>query len=149
MATVANSIAHPTLISVDAIHIFISQCRLIASPAREQKNLHNCWHPDIPAVATVKPGQVFNVECVDWTGAQIGNNDTSDDIRDVDLTSVHNLSGPIAVEGAEPGDCLVVDILDDMGWSDAAASGGACGKIRGDGRGLSMFSLYTLDMSSD
>ncbi|KAG1795987.1 Acetamidase/Formamidase family-domain-containing protein [Suillus plorans] len=36
----------------------------------------------------------------------------SDDIRDVDLTSVHNLSGPIAVEGAEPRDCLVVDILD-------------------------------------
>ncbi|KAG1789248.1 Acetamidase Formamidase [Suillus plorans] len=101
MATVANSVAHPTLISADP---FV--------PAREQKNLHNRWHPDIPAVATVKPGQVFNVECVDWTGAQIGNNDTSDDIRDVDLTSVHNLSGPIAVEGAEPGDCLVVDILD-------------------------------------
>lgn len=40
----------------------------------------------------------------------------SDDIRDVDLTSVHNLSGPIAVEGAEPGDCLVVDILDGMSY---------------------------------
>ena len=67
---------------------------------------------------------------IDWTGAQIGNNDSSsitpmvlllcnhnirpdsDDIKDVDLTKVHNLSGPIAVEGAEPGDCLVVDILD-------------------------------------
>lgn len=36
----------------------------------------------------------------------------SDDIKVVDLTKVHNLSGPIAVEGAEPGDCLVVDILD-------------------------------------
>lgn len=36
----------------------------------------------------------------------------SDDIRNVDLSKVHNLSGPIAVEGAEPGDCLVVDILD-------------------------------------
>ena len=36
----------------------------------------------------------------------------SDDIKDVDLTKVHNLSGPISVEGAEPGDCLVVDILD-------------------------------------
>jgi acetamidase/formamidase len=36
----------------------------------------------------------------------------SDDIKNVDLTKVHNLSGPIAVEGAEPGDCLVVDILD-------------------------------------
>ena len=36
----------------------------------------------------------------------------SDDVKNVDLTKVHNLSGPIAVEGAEPGDCLVVDILD-------------------------------------
>ena len=36
----------------------------------------------------------------------------SDDIRDVDLSKIHNLSGPVAVEGAEPGDCLVVDILD-------------------------------------
>lgn len=36
----------------------------------------------------------------------------SDDIKNVDLSKVHNLSGPIAVEGAEPGDCLVVDILD-------------------------------------
>ena len=32
----------------------------------------------------------------------------------VDLTKVHNLSGPVAVEGAEPGDCLVVDILDGL-----------------------------------
>jgi Acetamidase/Formamidase family len=36
----------------------------------------------------------------------------SDDVKNIDLTSCHNLSGPIAVEGAEPGDCLVVDILD-------------------------------------
>jgi len=49
--------------------------------------------PDIPAFATVKQGQVFKLECVgtsavceahtfsqqhdiDWTGAQIGNNDS-------------------------------------------------------------------------
>lgn len=36
----------------------------------------------------------------------------SDDIKNVDLSQIHHLSGPIAVEGAEPGDCLVVDILD-------------------------------------
>ena len=36
----------------------------------------------------------------------------SDDIRNVDLSQIHHLSGPIAVEGAQPGDCLVVDILD-------------------------------------
>jgi formamidase len=33
-------------------------------------------------------------------------------VRDVDLTRVHYLSGPIGVTGAEPGDLLVVDILD-------------------------------------
>ncbi|GJE85647.1 acetamidase/formamidase family protein [Phanerochaete sordida] len=101
MASKANSKAHPTLIKVDP---FI--------PANQQKGIHNRWHPDIPAVTSVKPGQTFKIECIDWTGAQIGNNDSSDDIKNVDLTAIHNLSGPIAVEGAEPGDCLVVDILD-------------------------------------
>ncbi len=33
-------------------------------------------------------------------------------MRDVDLTRVHFLSGPIEVVGAEPGDLLVVDICD-------------------------------------
>lgn len=80
--------------------------------AYEHDNVHNRWHPDIPMVATVKPGDDFIVECFDWTGGQIKNDDSAEDIRDVDLTQVHFLSGPIAVEGAEPGDLLEVDILD-------------------------------------
>lgn len=82
------------------------------SPEEQSDVLHNRWHPDIPMVAMVKPGDEFRVECIDWTGGQIGNNDSANDIRDVDLTKVHYLSGPIGVEGAEPGDLLVVDILD-------------------------------------
>ncbi|HZU19258.1 MAG TPA: formamidase, partial [Candidatus Dormibacteraeota bacterium] len=73
---------------------------------------HNRWHPDIPAVVSVRPGEVFRVECKDWTDGQIGNNDSADDVRDVRLSRVHVLSGPIAVEGAAPGDLLVVDLLD-------------------------------------
>ncbi|MFC4053571.1 formamidase [Actinomadura syzygii] len=73
---------------------------------------HNRWHPDIPAAATVRPGAEFRVECREWTDGQIGNNDSANDVRDVDLSPCHMLSGPIAVEGAEPGDLLVVDILD-------------------------------------
>ena len=80
--------------------------------AYEHDTIHNRWHPDIPMVATVKPGDDFKVECLDWTGGQIKNDDDAADVRDVDLTQVHFLSGPIAVEGAEPGDLLVVDILD-------------------------------------
>jgi len=84
----------------------------LSKSAYENDMIHNRWHPDIPMVATVKPGDDFIVECVDWTGGQIANNDSADDVRDVDLTKVHFLSGPVGVEGAEPGDLLVVDILD-------------------------------------
>ena len=79
---------------------------------QSQDVLHNRWHPDIPMVATVKPGAEFRVECVDWTGGQIKDDDDATDIKTVDLSQVHYLSGPIGVEGAEPGDLLVVDILD-------------------------------------
>ena len=73
---------------------------------------HNRWHPDIPAVVSVKPGDVFRIECKDWTDGQIKNNDDPSDIEKVDLNLVHVLSGPIRVEGAKPGDILVVDLLD-------------------------------------
>jgi formamidase len=73
---------------------------------------HNRWHPDIPVAAMVKPGDEFRIECREWTDGQIGNNDSANDVRDVDLSIPHMLSGPIGVEGAEPGDLLVVDILD-------------------------------------
>jgi len=73
---------------------------------------HNRWHPDIPAVVSVNPGDVFRIECKDWTDGQIQNNDDPKDIEEVDLTVVHVLSGPIWVNGAQPGDILVVDLLD-------------------------------------
>lgn len=78
----------------------------------ENDMIHNRWHPDIPMVATVKPGADFIVECYDWTGGFIKNNESAADVRDIDLSIVHFLSGPIGVEGAEPGDLLVVDFLD-------------------------------------
>lgn len=78
----------------------------------ENDMIHNRWHPDIPMVATVKQGADFIIECYDWTGGFIKNNDSAEDVRDIDLSIVHFLSGPIGVEGAEPGDLLVVDILD-------------------------------------
>ena len=84
----------------------------IKGQATQQDVLHNRWHPDIPMVAWVKPGAEFRVECVDWTGGQIKNDDSATDVKVVDLTKVHYLSGPIGVESAEPGDLLVCDILD-------------------------------------
>ena len=60
----------------------------------------------------------MKIECLDWTGGQIQNNDSADDVRDCDLTRVHFLSGPFEIEGAEPGDLLVVDIQDVQPFQD-------------------------------
>lgn len=84
----------------------------LASSPYDNEMIHNRWHPDIPMVATVKPGDDFVLECFDWTGGFIKNDESAADVRDIDLSTVHFLSGPIGVEGAEPGDLLVVDILD-------------------------------------
>jgi formamidase len=89
----------------------IIKINLNESPYTNDK-IHNRWHPDIPMVAKVKPGDDFIVECYDWTGGQIKNNDSAEDVRDVDLGQVHFLSGPIEVEGAQPGDLLQVEIMD-------------------------------------
>lgn len=78
----------------------------------ENEQVHNRWHPDIPMAAWVKPGDDFVLETYDWTGGFIQNNDSADDVRDIDLSIVHFLSGPVGVRGAEPGDLLVVDLLD-------------------------------------
>lgn len=72
----------------------------------------NRWHPDTPLFTMVKPGDDFRVECFDWTGGQIKNDDSANDIRDCNLVPCHHLSGAVGIDGAEPGDILVVDILD-------------------------------------
>ncbi|KAL1413728.1 hypothetical protein Q8F55_001510 [Vanrija albida] len=101
---------HRTVVSIDPF-----------KPALGQKGIVNRWHPDIPACATVAQGEIFKVECHEWTGGQIVNSDDADDLVNIELSGCHNLSGPVGVEGAEPGDVLVVDILDvapfpDMQW---------------------------------
>jgi hypothetical protein len=94
------------LLNRDAMAAYLTACISTVSGA------HNRWHPGIPPAVWVKPGDEFRVECREWTDAQIGNNNSADDIRDVELDGCHMLSEPIGVEGAEPGDLLIVDILD-------------------------------------
>ncbi|APR38826.1 formamidase [Paraburkholderia sp. SOS3] len=104
------------------------------APEDQVTKTHNRWHPDIPMVEWFKPGDEFRVECYDWTGGQINNDDSANDVRDVDLTRVHYLSGPFGVQGAEPGDLLVVDLLD-VGALPASAWGftGIFAKTNGGG----------------
>ncbi|WJX89510.1 formamidase [Trifolium repens] len=84
-------------------------------PWEQKLPLHNRWHPDIPPVVDVTTGEIFRVEMVDWTGGAIKDDNSALDIKLVDLSVVHHLSGPIRIvdnEGipAHPGDLLAVEI---------------------------------------
>ncbi len=73
---------------------------------------HNRWHPDIPPVMTCAPGDEVLVETRDAFDHQFSVDMTAEDVARADLSVVHPLTGPVAVEGAEEGDLLVVDVLE-------------------------------------
>ena len=56
--------------------------------------------PLVPACGKIANNEVVKIECLDWTGGQIKNDDSAEDVRTVDLTEIHYLSGPFDVETA-------------------------------------------------
>lgn len=73
---------------------------------------HNRWHPDIPPVVRCEPGDEVVLETRDAFDGQIQPGSTAEDVGAANLDVVHPLTGPVYVEGAEPGDLLEVEILD-------------------------------------
>lgn len=66
-------------------------------PWEQKLPLHNRWHPDIPSVATVKTGQLFRIEMVDWTGGAIKDDNSASDIKYLDLSTVSTIQNCIKV----------------------------------------------------
>jgi acetamidase/formamidase len=58
------------------------------------------------------------MECVDSSGAQVHPAMTLAEYLKIDRTRIHALTGPVFVDGAEPGDVLQVDIVEvaHKGW---------------------------------
>src|ERR1700733_12951845 len=68
----------------------------LSKSAYDNDKIHNRWHPEVPIVEWVKPGDDFIIETVDWTGGFIKNNDSPADVRDGDLLVVDLLDvGPL------------------------------------------------------
>lgn len=59
---------------------------------------------------TVKPGDTVELEAIDCFSCQLTSEEQT--LTEVDFSKVNPATGPVYVEGAEPGDLLVVDILD-------------------------------------
>ncbi len=77
---------------------------------------HNRWHPDIPPVLRVDLGDTVVMETRDAFDGIITPTTTLDDLHRIDLdralSLVHPLTGPVFINGTEPGDLLEVHIVD-------------------------------------
>lgn len=73
---------------------------------------HNRWHEDIEPVLEVEQGDRVIIDTLDAFDAQVTPDLTNEDIAGLDLNPVHALTGPIFVQGAEPGDLLEIKLLD-------------------------------------
>ena len=72
---------------------------------------HNRWHPDLEPVARVAPGDVVTLETRDGLDGLLTRESTHADCARLELGLGHPLTGPVHVEGAEPGDVLEVELL--------------------------------------
>jgi amidase len=66
--------------------------------------------PDIDPVVEVEPGAVVRFETNDCFTGQIRSED--DLVTEIDFERINSATGPVAVKGAEPGDSLVVELLE-------------------------------------
>ncbi len=79
--------------------------------ADEPTKGHNRWHPDIPPAVEAEPGEEVVMQTRNALDGEVTPNSKAEDLRNVNLNLVHPLTGPVYVQGAEPGDLLEVNIL--------------------------------------
>jgi acetamidase/formamidase len=86
---------------------------------------HSRWDRALPPRIAIAPGDTVHMQCVDSSGAQVRPGMSVADLLQIDRGRIHALTGPIFVEGAEPGDVLQVDVLKvahkGWGWSSVVA----------------------------
>lgn len=80
----------------------------------EDPDCINRLHPDIPMAARAEPGQTILFKARNASDFALDPADTYADPREGDaaIGTVHPLTGPVHIVGAEPGDVLAVTLLD-------------------------------------
>jgi amidase len=78
---------------------------------RDRDHLHLLWDPTLPPLATLRVGESIAVETADNFGLFREIDSAADLVDRVALHQLNPITGPIAVEGAEPGDTLVLELL--------------------------------------
>jgi acetamidase/formamidase len=86
---------------------------------------HSVWDRSLEPRLRIAPGDEVHFECTDASGGQVHPAMTATEFESIDRTRIHALTGPVWIEGAEPGDVLEIDVLSTQhrgwGWSSIIA----------------------------
>jgi len=79
----------------------------------------NRWNREYPPVLTVEGGDTVSLALKDSSDGQVRPGISTAEFAAIDKTRIHALTGPIAVDGAEPGDALEIEIIgfEHEGWA--------------------------------
>src|SRR5258708_16287962 len=72
---------------------------------------HAFWDNSYPPRLRIQPGDTVVFETLEASAGQVVPDSTSEAVRNLNFDLIHPLTGPVYFEGAEPGDALVVDIV--------------------------------------
>jgi|SRR5579859_145055 len=71
---------------------------------------HLGWDNGFPPVLTVAPGETISLDCLDASGGQLTAASTVADVSNLDFGRINPVTGPVFIDGAEPGDAVRIDI---------------------------------------
>jgi acetamidase/formamidase len=81
---------------------------------------HSKFSRSIEPAVTVPSGSIVEVFTHEATGGQFDLYSSVDDLANINMDMVHTLTGPVFVDGAEPGDILAVELIEiepaDWAW---------------------------------
>jgi acetamidase/formamidase len=79
---------------------------------------HLGWDNSIAPVARVAPGESVEFDVSDASGSQLRPSSTVADVGTLDFSKINPVTGPVFVDGAEPGDVLKITLLSFVpsGW---------------------------------
>ena len=115
-------------VPLPAVALLLCACGAVENPATRQdpapdhtlaaEQTHARWSSSIPPVLRVSSGAVIEAYTKEATDGQLTPESAAADLATLSFDPIHPLTGPVYVEGAQPGDLLAVTLhsLEVLEW---------------------------------
>jgi len=83
-----------------------------------REHIHHGWDNTFVTKLRIAPGESIQFETLDASSGQLNKASTAQDLAKLDLGRVNPVTGPVYIDGAQPGDALKVTVLSfrPSGW---------------------------------